>query len=72
MDSHYVELKAMMEAFLETPETNQEKLEAEMEANQEKTEARAKHYNLAPCIRALHLVAVPQGRASDVPYMAPK
>jgi hypothetical protein len=59
MDSYYVELKAMIEACLETMEANQEKSQAEMEANEENTEAVAKHCKLAPCIKALHLVPAP-------------
>jgi hypothetical protein len=38
-----VELKAMIEACLETMEGNQEKSETEMEANQKNTEAVASH-----------------------------
>lgn len=56
-----------MEAYPERMEAIQGKLEAmDFEANQEKEEPRAQHYNRAPRIKAMHMLAAQQGPAFNL------
>jgi stage III sporulation protein SpoIIIAA len=47
-------------------------LEDKMDINQKKTEVVAEHYEVAPCIKAMHMLTAPQGQALDVVRGAPK